>query len=114
MLITATGVPMVKTILIFIGDQKQCWYVQGIVSVLFILRIVTCFISRILLAKIFDPLSERLDIFKDYIKLKLFIFKYDILNLNLYSVASMVGSTFSLLLDGRTKVIAFASKPLGR
>ena len=56
----------------------------------------------------------RLDIFKDYIKLKLFIFEEDLLKSNLYSVASVEGSTFSLLLHGSTKVIAFSPQPLGK
>ena len=73
MLIAAIEVPVVKNILIFIGDQKLCGYVLSFVSVLFMLKIDTCFISRILLAKLYNPLSVRLEIFKDCIKLKLFI-----------------------------------------
>ena len=56
----------------------------------------------------------RFDIFNNYIKLKLFIFEYDLLNPVLYSVASMEGSTFSLLLDKSKMVIAFTSQPSGR
>ena len=59
-------------------------------------------------------MSVRHDIFRDCIKLKLFIFEYDLLKPNLYSGVLFMGSTFSLLLDGRTKVIAFTSQPLDR
>ena len=45
--------------------------------------------------------------------LKLSIFEYDLLKPNLHLGDSSMGSTFSLLLDGRTKVIAFASQSLG-
>ena len=72
------------------------------------------FYSGILLAKTSSVLSVRFDIFRDCIKLKLFIFEDELLKYNLYSGASMVGSTFSLLLDGQTKFIAFASQPLDR
>ena len=74
MLIGAIGVPMVENILTFIGDQKLYRYVLSFVSILFMLKIHMCFITRVLLAKICNPLSVRLDIFKDYIKVKLFIF----------------------------------------
>ena len=56
----------------------------------------------------------RLDIFRDFIELKLFIFEYDLLKPNLYSGSLIMGSTFSLPLEGRTKVIAFALQPSGR
>ena len=81
MLINAIGEPMVKNILTFMGDQKICGNVLRFVNVLFILKIDMCFISRILLARICNPLSLRLDIFKDCMKLKLFIFECDLLNL---------------------------------
>ena len=35
MLIIATGVPIVKNILTFKGDQKLCWYVLSFVNVLY-------------------------------------------------------------------------------
>ena len=49
-LIAAIGVPMVKNIFTFTEDQKLCRYVS-FVSMLFMLKIDTHFISRILLAK---------------------------------------------------------------
>ena len=114
MLITDTGVPMVENILTFKGDKKLCRYFLSFVNILFILKIHKCFISRILLAKTTSPLSLRLDVFRNCIKLKLFIFEYDLLKSSLYSGTIIVGSTFSLLLDGRTKVITCASQPSGR
>ena len=59
-----------------------------------------------LLAKTCNLSSVRLDIFKDCIKLKLLIFKKDLLKPYLYSVALMEGSTVSLLFTGSTKVTA--------
>ena len=112
MLITTTRVPIIENILTFKGEPKLCGYVLCFVIILLTLKIDTCFISRILLAKTSSLLSVRCDIFRDCIKLKLFIFEYDLLKFSLYSGSSMVGSTFNLLLDGRTKVIAFASQPL--
>ena len=79
---------------------------------LFILKIDMCFISRTLLANTSSLLSVNHDIFRDCIKLKFLIFKYDLLKSSLYSGYSMVGSTVSLLFDGRTNIIAFASQPL--
>ena len=113
-MISANEVPVVKNILTFMGDQKLGGNDLSFVNVLFILKIDTCFISGILLAKIFNPSSIKLDIFRDCTKLKLFIFKYDLLKTFLYSGASIMGSTFSLLLDGRKTVVVFASQPLGR
>ena len=52
--------------------------------------------------------------YRDCIKLKSLILGKDLLKPNLFSVASMMDSTFSQLLDGRTKVIALASHPSGR
>ena len=49
LLIAAIGVPEVKNIFTFIEDQKLCGYVLNFVNVLFMLKIDTCFISRILL-----------------------------------------------------------------
>ena len=45
---------------------------------------------------------------RDCIKLKLLILEYDLLKPNLFSVASIMESTFSPWFDGRTKVIALA------
>ena len=70
-----------------------------------------CFISRILLAKTCKVSSMRLDILKDCIKLKLVTFLVGPVKPYSYSVASMEGSTFSLLLDADTKVVTFASQP---
>ena len=70
----------------------------------------TCFISVILLARPSSLLSVRLNIFRDCIRLKLIIFEYDLLKPNLYLDVSVMGSMFSLMLEGRTKVIAFASQ----
>ena len=111
MLITANGVPMVENILTYMGDQKLCSNVLSFVNILFILKIDPCFISRFLLAKTSNLLSVRLDVCRDCIRLKLFIFEYDLLKPYLYSGALMMSSAFSLLLDGRTKVIAFPSQP---
>ena len=96
------------------GGQKLGGNDLSFVNILFILKMDTCFNSRILLAKASSPLSVRLDIFRDCIKLKLFIFEYDLFKPNLYSGTSIMGSTFSLLLDGRIEGIVFASQPLGR
>ena len=112
MIITATGAHMVKNSLTFMGDQKLGGKDLSFVNMLFILKIDTNFISGILLAKTFNPSSVRLDVFTDCIKLKLFIFEYDLLKPNLSSGASVLGSTLSSLLDGRTKVKAVASQPL--
>ena len=75
MLSAAIGVPMVKNILTVIGDQELCGYVLSFISILFMLKIDTCFISGILLAKICNPSSVRLGIFEDCIRLRLFIFR---------------------------------------
>ena len=109
-IITAIGVPM----LTLMEDQKLDGNDLSFVIISFTLKMDTCFNSEILLAKASSALSVRLDIFKDCIKLKVFIFEYDLLKPNLYSGASIMGSIFSLLLDGRTNVIALASQPLGR
>ena len=87
------------------GDQKLCGNALSFINIMFILKINTPFISGILLAKTFNSLSVRLDIFRDFIRLKLFIFAYDLLKPNLYSGASMMGSAFSLLLDGKQKLL---------
>ena len=113
-MITTIGVPMVENIWTFMGDQKLGVNDLSSVNILFILEMDTCFISGILLARASSPLSVRLNIFRDCIKLKLFIFEYDLLKPNLYSDVSIMGSTFSLLLDGGTKAIGFASQTLGR
>ena len=114
MMITAIGVLMVENILTFMGDQKLGGNDLNLVIVLFILKKDTYFIPGILLAKDSSLLTVRLDIFRDCIKLKVFIFEYDPLKPNFYSGVLSMGSTFSLLVDGRTKVIAFASQPSGR
>ena len=114
MIITAVRVPMVENILIFMGDQKLGINDVSFVKVLFILEMETCFISGMLIASASSPLSERLNIFRDYIRLKLFIFEYELLKPNLYLGVSSIGSTFSLLLDGRIEAIAFISQPSGR
>ena len=51
---------------------------------------------------------------RDCIRLKLLILAYGLLKPNLFSRASMMESTLSLLLVGRTKVIALALHKLGR
>ena len=56
----------------------------------------------------------RLDMSRDSIKLKLLILEYDLLKPNLFSVASIMESTFSQLLDGRTTVIALTLHPSGK
>ena len=94
------------------ADQKLGVNDLSFVYILFILEMNTCLISGILLARAYSLLSVRLNTFRDCIKLKLF--EYALLKPNLHSSVSITGSTFSLLLDGRTKVIAFASQPLGR
>ena len=50
----------------------------------------------------------------DYIKLKLLILEYDLLKPNLFSVASIMESTFIQLQGGRTKVIVLALHPSGK
>ena len=47
MLIATIGVPMVKNILTFIGDLKLCGYDLSFVTLLFMLKTDTCFISGI-------------------------------------------------------------------
>ena len=55
-MLTATiEVPMVKNILTFTEDQKLCGYVLHFISILFMLKIDTHFISRILLARTCNP-----------------------------------------------------------
>ena len=114
MMITATGVPMLENIATFMGDQKLGGNDLSFVNILLILKMDMCFISGILLAKASSLLSVSLNIFMDCIRLNLLIFEYDLLKPNLYLGVSVMGSTFSLLLDGRTKAIAFASEPSGR
>ena len=113
-IINVVGIPMVENILTFMGDQKLGINDMNFIQVLFILEMETYFISGILLARASILLSVRLNIFRASIRLKLSIFEYDLLKPNLYLDASCMGSTFSLLLDGRTKVIAFALQPPGR
>ena len=81
-MITTIRVPMVENILTFMGDQKLGVNDLNSVNVLFILEMYTCFISGILLARASSPLSVRFNIFRDYIRLKLFIFAYDLLKPN--------------------------------
>ena len=114
MMITAVGKPMVENILTFMGDQKIGRNDLVCINILFMLKMNICFISGILLAKASSLLSVKPDTFRDCIKLKIFIFEYDILKPNLYSGISVMGSIFSLLLDWRKKFIAFASQPSGR
>ena len=76
-IISAIGVPMVENILTFIGAQELGRNGLSFVNIIFILKMDTCFISGILLAKASSPLSVRVGIFRDWIKLKLFIFDYD-------------------------------------
>ena len=112
MTITVVGVPMVKNNLTFIGDQILGVNDLSFVKVLFMLEMETCFISGNLLARASSLLSMRLYIFRACIRLKLSFFKYVLLKSKLDLGDSFMGSTFSLLLDGSTKVIAFASQPL--
>ena len=106
---------MVENILTFMGNQILCGNVLSFINLLFILKIDICFhFQNFVSQKFSNPLSVRLDIFRDCIRLKLSIFEYDPLKPNLYSDSLMMDSTFSLMLDGRTKVIAFVSQPLGR
>ena len=49
-LIAATGLPIVKNVFSFIKDQELGGYVLSFVSLLFMLKMNTCLISRILLA----------------------------------------------------------------
>ena len=74
----------------------------------------TCFISGILLAMASSLLSVRLNILRDCISAEIIYLEYDLLKPNLYLGGSSMDSTFSLLFDGRTEVIAFASLPLVR
>ena len=97
-------VPMAKMFLLSIKDQKPWRHVLSFVSVLFMPKIDTCFISKILLAKSWNLSSTRLDMFKDCIKLKLSIFDYYLLKPNLYSGTLMVDSIFSWLLDDSKKL----------
>ena len=65
MMITAIGVPM--------RDHKLAVNDLSFVNVLFILEMDSYFILAILLARAPSPLSVRIDIFRDCIKLKLFV-----------------------------------------
>ena len=72
------------------GDQKLGINDLSFVKVLFTLEMETCVISGILLARASSPLSVRLDIFRNCTRLKIFIFKYNLLKPNLYSGVSLI------------------------
>ena len=107
-IVAIIGVPIVENNLTSMDDQKVGSNDLILVKVLFMLNRDMYFISGILLAMPFKLPSVRLYMSRDCIKLKLFIFEYDLLKPKLSSIASMMESTFSQLLHGRTKVIAFA------
>ena len=113
-IVVVIGVPIVQNNFIFIGDQKIGGDDQSFVKVLFMLSTDMCFISGTLLARHFKVSSEVLDISRDFIKLKLLILEYDLLKPYLFSIVSIIESTFNLFLDGRTKVIALALHPSGK
>ena len=73
-IIMAIGVPMVKNILTFMGDQKLGGNDLSSVNILLILIIDTWFIFGIFLAKASSLLSVKHDIFKDWIKPKFYLF----------------------------------------
>ena len=97
------GVPIIKNSLISVDDQKAGGNDLILFKVSFMLNTDMCFISGILLAMLFKLSSVRLDVSRDCIKLKLLISEYDLLKPNLFSVASIIESIFSQLLDGRKK-----------
>ena len=96
-----------------IGDQKVGGNDLSLIKVLFMLN-TEVFHFSILLAGLLKFSSVRLDICRDCIQLKFLTLEKDPLKPNLFSVVSIMESTFSLLLDGRTKVIALASHPSGK
>ena len=104
---------MVENSLTSMGDLKLGVNDLIFVKVLLILEMETCFIFAILLARDYSLLSVRLNIFRAHIRLKISISEYNLLKPNLDLSVLSIGSAFSLLLDRRTKVIAFASQPLG-
>ena len=73
-MITTICVPMVENILTVIGDQKLGVNDLSFVNMLCILKMGACFTSRILLARASSPLSVRLNILTDCIRLKLLFF----------------------------------------
>ena len=113
-MIVVIGLLIVGSNLTSVDDQNVGGNDLSLVKVLFMLNTDMCFISGILLAKLFKLSSLRLNMSRDCIKLKLLILEQDLLKPNLFSVVSISESTFSLLLDGRTKVIALVSHLPGR
>ena len=77
-MINTIGIPMIENILTFMGDQKLGVNDLSSVNVVFILKMDTCFISGILLANASSPLPVWLNILRDCMRLKLFIFEYDL------------------------------------
>ena len=72
-MVVVMEVPIVESNLTSVDDKKVCGNDLSPIKVLFILNTDMCFISDILLAMPFKFLSERLDILRDCIKLKLLI-----------------------------------------
>ena len=108
------GAHVVEKNLNFVDDQKLGGNDLSFVNVLFILKMDTCFISGISLAKACHLSSVRLGMFRICIRLKLLILEYGLLKPNLFSGPSTMESTLSLLLERGTKVMAFALHPSGR
>ena len=75
---------MVENNLTFMDDQKVGGNDLIFIKVLFILNTDMCFILGILLAKFCKLSSVRLEMFRDCIRLKLLILRYDLLKPNLF------------------------------
>ena len=83
-IITVIGIPVVENTLKFVDDQKLGGNDLSFINILLILKMDTCFISGISFAKACNLSSVRLDMFRDYIRLKLLILEYDLLKSNLF------------------------------
>ena len=73
MIITVTGVPIAEMNLTLLDDQEVIGTDLRFGRVLFMLNMDMCFILGILLARVCNLSSFRLEMFRDYIKLKLSI-----------------------------------------
>ena len=73
MIITVTGVPLIEMNLTLSDDQEVIGIDLSFVKVLFMLNTDMCFILGILVARICNLSSFRLEMFRDCIKLKLLI-----------------------------------------
>ena len=98
----------------FVDNQKVGGNDLILVKVLLMLNTGMCFSLCILLAMLFKLSSVRLDMSRNCIKQKLLFLEYYLLKPNLFSVASVMESTFGQLLDGSTKVIVLTSHQSGK